>query len=107
MFIRKLSDQARFSPEKMSKVDLARGEALFAGLNCFEPGQEHSLHSHAGQDKLYVVLEGEAEIRVGSEQYLTIAGGAAFAASAVPHSIRNVGQGRLIVLAVLAPLPGK
>ena len=107
MFIRKIADQARFSPEKMSKVDLARGEALFAGLNCFEPGQEHSLHSHAGQDKLYVVLEGDAEIHIGGERQAISAGGAAFAASAVPHSIRNVGQGRLVVLAVLAPPPGK
>jgi mannose-6-phosphate isomerase-like protein (cupin superfamily) len=107
MFFSKLAGHAKFSPEKMSKVDLAHGPTMFAGLNCFESGQEQALHAHAGQDKLYVVLEGDAEIYVGAEQQLIAAGGAAFAASGVPHSIRNVGQGRLIVLAVLAPPPGK
>ena len=101
MFIPKLSERVNFSAEKMGKVDLAHGESMFVGLNCFEPGQEHALHAHAGQDKLYVVLEGEAEIRIGDEEQLLAAGGAAFAAAAVPHSIRNPGQGKLIVLAVL------
>jgi mannose-6-phosphate isomerase-like protein (cupin superfamily) len=96
---------AKFGPEKMGKVDLARGESLFAGLNCFEPGQEHTAHVHASQDKLYVVLEGEAEIRVGDEQALVTTGAAAFAPSGVLHSIRNVGETRLVVMAVLAPPP--
>ena len=80
---------------------------MFVGLNCFEPGQEHALHSHAGQDKLYVVLQGTALVEVGSETRTLVAGDAAFAASAVPHSIRNVGASRLIVMAVLAPPPGR
>ena len=32
-----------------------------------------------GQDKLYVVLEGEAEIQVGDETQMVSAGGGAFA----------------------------
>jgi mannose-6-phosphate isomerase-like protein (cupin superfamily) len=89
----------------MGKVDLARGETLFAGLNCFEPGQQHATHVHAGQDKLYVVLEGEAEIRIGEEQASVTAGAAAFAPSGIPHSIKNTGTSRLIVMAVLSPPP--
>jgi quercetin dioxygenase-like cupin family protein len=107
MIIKRGADLAQFSPEKMGKVDIAVGEMLFAGLNCFEPGQQHAAHSHAGQDKLYVVLEGEAEIQVGDEKAAVSAGAAAFAASGVVHSIRNTGAGRLIVMAVLAPPPKK
>ena len=68
---------------------------------------EHAAHAHAGQDKLYVVLEGEAEIAVGEETQVISAGGGAFAPSGVVHSVRNRGNTRLIVLAVLAPPPAK
>ena len=91
----------------MAKTDLARGETLFAGLNCFEPGQQHAAHVHAGQDKLYVVLEGDAEIQVGDEKQLVSTGGGAFAPSGVMHSVRNCGEKRLIVLVVLAPPPAR
>jgi quercetin dioxygenase-like cupin family protein len=105
MIVKRVADLAKFSPEKMGKVDLARGETLFVGLNCFEPGQQHAAHAHPGQDKLYVVLEGDAEIQDGDEKELVGAGAAAFAPSGVLHSVRNAGSGRLIVMAVLAPPP--
>ena len=76
-----------------------------AGLNCFEPGQEHKLHVHAGQDKLYIVLEGTGEATVGTETQSLVAGDAAFASADVPHSMRNTGTGRLIVMVILAPPP--
>jgi quercetin dioxygenase-like cupin family protein len=107
MIVKHVAGLAQFSSEKMGKSTVARGETLFAGLNCFEPGQEHAPHSHPGQDKLYVVLEGEAEVQVGEEKQFVSAGAAAFAPSGVLHSIRNCGQGRLVVMAVLAPPPGK
>ena len=28
-------------------------------MNAFEPGQSHVLHAHAGQDKMYLVVQGE------------------------------------------------
>ena len=52
MIQKNVASLAKFSAEKMGKVDLFRGETMFAGLNCFEPGQEHAPHTHAGQDKL-------------------------------------------------------
>ncbi|MEQ1946686.1 MAG: cupin domain-containing protein [Bryobacteraceae bacterium] len=107
MITKNVAALAKFSAEKMGKVDLFRGETMFAGLNCFEPGQEHAPHMHAGQDKLYVVLEGEGEVQVGAETQVVGAGDAAFAPSGVLHSIRNTGAGRLVVMAVLAPPPGQ
>jgi len=105
MIVKRIAHLGRFSPEKMGKVDIFRGETMFAGLNCFEPGQEHAPHAHQGQDKLYVVLEGEGEVRVGGETETLSAGDAAFAPSGILHSIRNTGEGRLVVMAVLAPPP--
>ena len=107
MFIRQVSSSAAFAPGKMTKTTFAQGEFLFAGLNCFEPGQEHAPHVHEGQDKLYFLLEGSGTVQVGEETELLSAGDAALAPSGVVHSIRNPGPQRLVVMTVLAPPPRK
>lgn len=94
MFVRQIASLATFDPDKMGKSNVAQGESLFAGLNCFEPGQEHALHAHAGQDKLYLILEGSGSVQVGDRTEQLSAGDAAFAPSGVAHAIRNsAGQG--------------
>ena len=100
-----VSSHASFLRDKMGKTTIAQGDFLFAGLNCFEPGQEHAPHAHQGQDKLYVILEGSGIFTVGEEIDHLSPGDAAFAPSGVIHSIRNPGPDRLIVMAVLAPPP--
>jgi mannose-6-phosphate isomerase-like protein (cupin superfamily) len=107
MFVKKVSSLATFAPDKMGKSNLAQGDFLFAGLNSFEPGQEHAPHAHQGQDKLYFILEGSGRVQVGEESELLSAGDAAFAPSGVIHSIRNPGPERLVVMAVLAPPPAR
>jgi mannose-6-phosphate isomerase-like protein (cupin superfamily) len=105
MFVKDLSRRAKFSPDKMGKTTIAQGDFLFAGLNCFEPIQEHAPHAHQGQDKLYIILEGTGIVTIGEETDHLSAGDAAFVPSGVMHSIRNPGPERLIVMAVLAPPP--
>jgi len=43
MFVQRVSGLARFAADKMGKSTIVQGEFLFAGLNSFEPGQEHGL----------------------------------------------------------------
>jgi len=105
MFVRDVASAARFAPHRMGKSTVAQGEFLFAGLNAFEPGQEHPPHAHQGQDKLYFILEGSGMVRIGDQEEELSAGDAAFAPSGVVHSIRNSGSARLVVLAILAPPP--
>ena len=105
MFLRQVSSLATFRADKMGKSTLAQGSSLFAGLNSFEPGQEHPPHAHQGQDKLYFILEGSGMVQVGEETECLSAGDAAFAPSGVMHSIRNPGPQRLVVMAILAPPP--
>ena len=107
MFVKRVSSLAQFTPDRMSKSTIVRGDTLFVGLNSFEPDQEHAAHAHEGQDKLYLILEGSGMVRVGEETELLSAGDAAFAPSGVVHSIRNPGPRRLVVMAVLAPPPSK
>ena len=106
VFVKRVCSLARFAPDKMTKNTLVQGDSLFAGLNSFEPGQEHAVHAHEGQDKLYVLLEGSGMVRVGEQTELLSAGDAAFAPSGVIHSIRNPGPERLVMV-VLAPPPHK
>ena len=103
MIIRSAATNARFHPDKMGKADLALSEHFFAGLNSFEPGQQHQLHTHAGQDKLYFVLEGEGDVTVGSEKARIQRGDLVLARSGEEHSLSNPGPDRLIVMVVMAP----
>jgi quercetin dioxygenase-like cupin family protein len=96
---------AQWRPDKMGKATLFESERLLVGLNAFEPGQVHELHSHEGMDKLYYVLEGEGVFLLDGRQLATAAGDLLVAPEGVPHGIRNTGTGRLLVLAVLAPAP--
>jgi quercetin dioxygenase-like cupin family protein len=107
MFVRRVSSLAKFTPEKMGKSSVAEGNFLFAGLNSFEPGQEHAAHLHQGQDKFYLILEGTGMVQVGDQTELLSAGDAAFAPSGIVHSIQNPGPERLVVMAVLGPPPSK
>lgn len=106
MIIPDAASRAAFRPDKMGKADLFRGDSLFAGLNCFEPGQKHELHAHPGQDKMYFVIEGEGLLTVGEETAAVGPGAAALARDGVPHAVENIGSGRLVVMAVMAPPPG-
>src|SRR2546429_9022517 len=60
-----LPERARFSDAKMTKLDCFRSDRLLIGLNCFEPGQEQTVHTHAGADKFYLVVAGKTGGAVG------------------------------------------
>jgi mannose-6-phosphate isomerase-like protein (cupin superfamily) len=106
MILHDVAALAAFQPDKMSKVGIAGGEYLSTGLNCFEPGQEHSPHVHAEQDKLYVVLAGEGIAVVGEFTGSVKAGDAVFADAGSVHSMKNASATeRLVVLTVMGPPP--
>jgi quercetin dioxygenase-like cupin family protein len=97
--------RAVFHPEKMGKVTLFRSDRLMVGLNAFEPGQQHALHAHEAMDKVYYVLEGEGIFLLEGQELPMQQGVMLVAPEGVPHGIRNTGEARLVVLAVLAPSP--
>lgn len=99
------AEHAVFHPEKMGKATLFQSPRLLVGLNSFEPGQEHALHAHEGMDKVYQVLEGRGRFLLEGEEHPMQAGDLLVAPEGVPHGIRNDSEGRLVVLALLAPGP--
>jgi quercetin dioxygenase-like cupin family protein len=100
------AEHAVYDPTKMGKSTLFRSPRLMAGLNAFESGQEHALHAHAGTDKIYLVLEGSGEFLLDGRAISMRSGEMLVAPEGVPHGIRNTGERRLLVLAILAPAPG-
>ena len=105
-FFRDLRDTATFGPEKATKADLFRGETLFAGLNCFEPGQSQRIHTHAGADKFYLIISGKARMTVGGETRVAEAGTVVWAPADVPHGVEEALE-RTVMLIAMSPPPGE
>ena len=101
------ADHAVYAADKMGKATIFESSRLLVGLNAFEPGHQHSLHAHAGQDKVYYVLEGDGLFLLEGRDLPMTAGDLLVAPDGVPHGVRNTGGGRLLVMAVLAPAPAK
>ena len=99
------SDHAAYSPAKMGKSTIFESPRLLVGLNAFEAGQEHALHAHAGQDKVYLVIEGEGLFLLDGREVPMKAGDLLVAPDGIAHGVRNSGHRRLLVLAILAPAP--
>lgn len=94
-----------FADGKMKKNNVFQTERMFCDVYCLEPGQSQDAHVHAGSDKVYYVLEGRAEIRIGSDSRSLPAGSAALAVGGEAHGVANPGPGRLRLLVFMAPLP--
>lgn len=100
----RVGEQAMFNPERMTKLDLARGELLFAGINCFEAGQSQALHLHEGADKFYLVMTGKARITIGAETREVGPGMLAWAPAGVAHGVDEALE-RTVMLVAMAPSP--
>jgi quercetin dioxygenase-like cupin family protein len=100
-----IREHVRFQPDKMAKIALGATERALVDLYCLEPGQVQKPHAHGGQDKIYVVLEGEARISVGGREDTFRAGEAVIAPAGVEHGLVNDGPARVLALVVVTPPP--
>lgn len=96
---------ARFDAAKMQKVNLFESPRMFCDVYCLLPGQEQKVHAHAGADKIYHVLTGEARIRIGDEVRELGAGFTAVASAEVDHGVSNASAEPTTLLVVMAPHP--
>jgi len=102
--LQRLSEHARFSATKMTKIDCFRSERLLVGLNCFEPGQTQPVHAHPGADKFYFVVSGKARFTLGDRAIDARAGDLVLAPAAVPHGIQHALE-RTVLLVAITPAP--
>jgi quercetin dioxygenase-like cupin family protein len=82
----------------------ARGEQTNGALTLFEnviaPGDGPPLHTHAGEDESWYVLEGALRFRLGDEFAQAPAGAFVFVPRGTPHCFQNIGEepARIIVM---------
>lgn len=100
-----LEKRRRFDEAKMQKVPLFDSDKLTFDQYCLLPGQAQKVHTHDRQDKVYLVLEGEALFEVDGESELLTMGTAVIARAGVPHGVRNDSDSHLVLLVTMAPPP--
>jgi len=105
MHLKNVLDEVRFDPERMAKVSLFQTARFFCDLYCLRPGQSQGIHSHDGNDKIYQVLRGEAQVTVDSEKKSARAGDVVLAPSGSPHGIANESAEDVVCLVFMAPHP--
>lgn len=98
-------DRIGFDPDKFFKATFFQSSRLLVGINCLEPGQTQSPHTHTHQDKFYFVIEGLGEFIVGEDTQEKEAGSVIWAAAGVHHGVTNTGDQRLVLLVGIAPAP--
>ena len=98
-------DHAVWAESKMGKSTIFRSDHLLVGLNSFEVGQEHHLHTHSGMDKVYLVVSGSGQFLLEDREIQLAVGEMLVAPADVPHGVRNEGPEQLLVLVFLAPGP--
>lgn len=94
---------ARFSAEKYQKNNLFETPLSALDVYCLLPGQSQKLHTHAGNDKYYVVWQGVATVQIGDEVRTLNPGEAALARPGVQHAIANQGETPVVALVFQAP----
>ena len=99
------AEHAAWRSDKMGKSTIFESPRVLVGLNAFEPGQSHELHTHNGMDKVYQVVEGDGLFLIEGRELPMRAGDLLVAPEGVPHGVKNTGRNRLLLLAILAPAP--
>ena len=98
-------DAARFGEGKMEKVPLFESPRFFCDLYCLRPGQAQNVHAHAGADKVYYCISGQAMVQVGEETAELMAGEAVLAPAGATHGVSNRTDEPLALLVFMAPRP--
>ncbi len=105
MEVRKITQIAQFSSEKMQKINLFESPRMFCDVYCLEPGQKQKVHSHGKNDKIYYVVQGQGHFTIGQQTHLLESGEITCAFSGEPHGVENTSNARLTCLVFMAPHP--
>ena len=100
-------DHTGSSDPKHFKSTLFESERLLLGVNCLEPGQSQPPHTHAGQDKAYLVMQGWGRFLVGTREIEAAQGSVIWAEAGVVHGVHNDGAERLVLVVAIAPGPSR
>jgi quercetin dioxygenase-like cupin family protein len=96
----RLPEVIEFQGDKRVRKKLFEGAQLWGELLCYEAGQTTPSHHHPTEDQLFVILEGHAAVLAEDHELDAPAVSLVIVPANVPHDLRNVGSGRLVVMFV-------
>ena len=79
----------------------------FVHDDLLDPGSSIGLHRHAGDEEVYVILEGNGHMEIDGNKVPVHAGDACITRDGERHSLRNSGDGPMRILVVGANLRRK
>ena len=100
-----LSRSRRFLRERPMHVTLFDRPRIVCDLLCLEGHQTETRRGNAASDMLFVVIEGAARIRTGSQSEELQEMDAVLVPPDVDATIENTGAGQLVVLVTVTPKP--
>src|SRR5436305_591111 len=68
-------------------------------------GEEPPTHTHATEDEIFYVLDGELTFRCGGDRFQVAAGGCVLLPRGIEHGYRITGPGEVRLLVITAPAP--
>ncbi len=97
-----LSDLVAYQPGQVVSKTLSQNAAVSLTLFAFDKGEEISSHASGG-DALVTVLEGQAEITVGSTKYPVTQGQTIVMPAGVPHALFAAERFKMSLTVVFPP----
>jgi mannose-6-phosphate isomerase-like protein (cupin superfamily) len=68
-----------------------------------QPGSQQALHRHSVQEQAYVIIGGQGQMLVGSEERAVDEGTMVFIPPGAEHAIRNTGSELLVYVSATSP----
>ncbi len=96
---------AKFSEDKLNKVNLYESYRLFCDVYCLLPGQSQRPHVHHDEDKIYHALQGTCHVQLDDETHALPPGHVAIAPAGVLHGVVNNSDEPVTLLVMMAPHP--
>jgi quercetin dioxygenase-like cupin family protein len=105
MRLQHLKDHVNFQDEKFGRSVVLSSDTAAQFLYTFKPGQAMTDHTHPFSTEFITVLEGEAQISVGTESVLAEPNSVVMVPAEEVHSIHNYTDEPLVVLSFMSPKP--
>lgn len=102
-----LVQSRRFLRERPVRVRIFDRPRLVCEVLCLEPMQTENRRGIAASDSLYLVTEGRARLRTGTQIEELQEQDVALVPPGVDHTIENPGGGRLTLMVIIAPKPSR
>lgn len=91
-----------YQPGQVVSKTLAQNKAVSLTLFAFDKGEEISAHESSG-DAMIVVLDGLAQITIGSEKFAVAQGQTIVMPARVPHAVLAAERFKMLLMVVFPP----